>query len=134
MTDVLPLNGRVARALGCRPEAATALSVYGKDSELVDWFCTCDNQEHGDGASLYDYTLDWAATGPLIEEYGFAIAPAGAGRWVVVNDQVIVIPADNEGCYGADTYFDDYAFGATPCEAVCNLIVALAAAGKLERR
>lgn len=64
-----------------------------------------------------DYDTDWSATGPLIEQLGINLERQGKKTW-----QAWVYPLK-------------IAQGETPRIAVCNLIVALAAAtptGKLE--
>lgn len=63
------------------------------------------------------YDTDWSATGPLIERYRILLVTAPDwGDWTArAHDSLLQARA------------------ATPLIAVCNLIIALAAAGKLER-
>lgn len=126
-----PLHVRVAEALGCAPKMRLGGRV---------WDCECKENDHaehklhddchdGEGLNCDEYLLarydtDWSATGPLIEKYDVWLQPCEDHRttpgvacrgWVAVNGDI-----SEEGA------------GATPLEAVCNLILALKAAGKLE--
>lgn len=65
------------------------------------------------------FDTDWSATGPLIERFGIFLRRYYGDRWFASPGQPL--PG------GADTVD-----AATPLEAVCNLILALHAAGKLE--
>jgi hypothetical protein len=117
-----PLHVRVAEALGCKVIWRPSW-VHRPDSKT--WVCGCEFSDHewfsqADGNVLLRYDTDWAATGPLIEAYGFALEqemlPGVGPHWL------------------ADTY--EYVgllgrTGDTPLVAVCNLILALHAAGKL---
>lgn len=62
------------------------------------------------------YDTDWAATGPLIERFADSLRATAYG-WIA-DARPGLGPWDGEG--------------ETPLVAVCNLILALAAAGKLE--
>ena len=65
------------------------------------------------------YDTDWSATGPLIEKYEITVMNCG-GIW--------------DASIGYDAYGvcgDHEAGGSTPLVAVCNLLLALHAAGKL---
>lgn len=66
------------------------------------------------------YDTDWSATGPLIERLGIQI----------MNLELKVMPTMWSAALSSD---HNWALGQTPLVAVCALILALAAAGKLER-
>jgi hypothetical protein len=67
------------------------------------------------------YDTDWSAAGPLIERYQMVVTPNGGG--------------DGESAWAAHMHETKWrywtGFGATPLIAICNLILALSAAGKL---
>jgi hypothetical protein len=65
-------------------------------------------------AAIPRYDTDWSATGHLIEKYGIDLERGGAGQW---------------RAYGPGSEAE----GDTPLLAVCNLLLALKAAGKLEQ-
>jgi hypothetical protein len=106
MTDEKPLHVRVAEALGCTPRAFDG-----------EWFCDCKATSHrfdGGAGRIAEYDSDWSATGPLIERFAIKLDPYHADHWEASAE----IPTRD---------------GATPLEAVCSLILALAEAGKLPR-
>jgi hypothetical protein len=84
--------------------------------------------EHGyDDGTLMRYDTDWSATGPLIERMGIEVAPDDDAR----------SPSGDVGksWYSFQWSQEDSEYlnakGPTPLIAVCNLILSLAAAGKL---
>lgn len=126
----IPLHVRVAEALGCKIQAPRA----GWD----EWRCGCPEKEyerphatHGihrdcchdreglgcDHDPMARYDTDWSATGPLIEKYGIALEANGR-EW--------------EAWTGPNEFMDTWADGPTPLIAVCNLLLALKEAGRLE--
>jgi hypothetical protein len=72
-------------------------------------------------AAIPRYDTDWSATGPLIERYRLDVSPAKDG-WLATSD----LPYAATGGWGQ-------AAGPSPQVAVCNLLLALKAAGKLEQ-
>jgi hypothetical protein len=82
-----------------------------------------------DAPSYHD---DWASTGPLILRYGISLAlhHRPPTEWVAFVNTIGL--AWGEDCFGLDGYADDFEYGPTPLVAVCNLILSLKAAGKLE--
>lgn len=141
MGEEKPLNVRVAEALGCD---VIYRKAYPGDREAA--WC-CEDGEHRDpnlhepwmdNPVVANYDTDWSATGPLIERYGFLLAPCEVedeetwarrrawlcGRYGQVDHGRDWLDACSEGAK---------ATGATPLEAASHLIIALAAAGKLER-
>lgn len=67
------------------------------------------------------YDIDWSATGPLLERYRIGVEPEGPAMWY----------AEQWHAGPMEVYEDQV--GPTPLVAVCNLILALHAAGKLPR-
>jgi hypothetical protein len=123
----------VAEALGCKPEEG------GGGNPL--WLCACRKGErvfpHGtelsDGyvaSAVARYDTDWAATGPLIEKYRLFVGRyadwSHDGRWYAMQ----TVAGYPESMPGKDERLERT--GTTPLEAVCHLILALKAAGKLE--
>lgn len=80
------------------------------------------------------YDTDWSATGPLLERFGIASAPSPHGyRYrigVTEGPEIAYWPAG--GYDSTHECWDWEALGATRLIAACNLLVELAAAGKLE--
>jgi hypothetical protein len=116
---VKPLHVRVAEALGCRVVRDNSKGTYTlKVPHGVDQISFVTPEGAWTAAPRYDTA--WSVTGPLIERYGIALEqamqimdPPKRGRtWV----------AASGGIYG---------YGADPLRAVCDLILALHAAGKL---
>jgi hypothetical protein len=116
----------VAEALGCKPEEG------GGGNPL--WLCACRKGErvfpHGtelsDGyvaSAVARYDTDWAVTGPLIERYGLTVIAGKDGG-----------PHACQEGHGQGKWFhlEPYEDGPAPLVAVCRLILALKAAGKLE--
>jgi hypothetical protein len=112
-----PLHVRVAEALGepCSYSAAIGCWVYTRTRE----------RDHAvllghTGCPVPRYDTDREVTGPLIEKYGIFLRQHYPTR-------IWFASPSNPKPGGADT--ED---GPTPLIAVCNLILALKAAGKLE--
>lgn len=111
--EVTPLHVKVAEALGLRWEHKLLgtrwhhLTDYGLDA-------------HPD-KEPQRFDTDWSATGPLIEKYEIELTPALDGDpW-----------AAESWKNWPDSAFNSVGIGPTPLIAVCDLILALAAAGKL---
>lgn len=119
--DEKPLHVRVAEALGCKPVQATP----GPRS----WRCTCPQASdalnflpHGwaDTPYVAPYDIEWSATGPLIEKYGFRLRrdPINAGEVHNPDELEYVWEArDERGEFCAE--------GATALLAICALIIDL---------
>lgn len=125
MSDEKPLHVRVAEALGCRLR-----QTLGAERRL--WHCGCEGQEHYDHGfavaedgevltlgpgrdTVRRYDTDWSATGPLIERFKIDVRWGGQNlRWWA---------SENAGLATVS--------GETPLEAVCALLLEIAAAGKL---
>lgn len=113
MTDEKPLRVRVAEALGCAPIA----------DDPIGWLCGCrGNYVHADDDGwLLPYGEDspagWACTGPLKAKCKIEVS-----RY----DDRFAAMSYVEG-------WDETASGGNEPEAIANLIIALAEAGKLER-
>lgn len=107
---VKPLHVQVAEALGW-----TCVSLLSGSVE--DWSGYAPDA-HEFVMPIPRFDTDWSATGPLIEKYGLLVAPYGP-KWnaVYLRDSTQWGPMERAG--------------ATPKEAVCRLILALKAAGKL---
>jgi hypothetical protein len=121
-----PLHVKVAEALGwtlafdsayehgwfARPPANSGFRFGEEDTPNSCYF-------------IPRYDLDWSATGPLIEKYGIATARYQAGadwwasRWSRADIRDPIPPVKG--------------IGPTPLIAVCNLLLALSAAGKLPK-
>lgn len=105
-----PLHVRVAEVLGWRGFASLGPLWFGYDP-----FIQMD-------VEVPRYDTDWSATGPLIEKYRLEVTRE-CGEWCAH--------------WSGDTEYikvhhDDGTHGKTLLIAVCNLILALAEAGKLE--
>lgn len=68
------------------------------------------------------YDTDWSVTGPLIEKYGISLQP----------EYFMTDPPKLTGYRAIQALTGTVGYGVTALEAVCNLILALAAAGKLK--
>lgn len=130
MSEEKPLHVRVAEALGCKLYEQRRLhpeyphKIMGP---IIGWFCHCPERAHGEPDEDCDafgevlrYDTDWSATGPIIEKYGI-----GLRRQYLVNldDFFWTAVARN-----SELYLD----AVHPLIAVCNLILALKEAGKLD--
>lgn len=127
--ELKPLHVQVAEALGCTTAKAVLRGV------IVSWECFC-SPSHGDADRFIPlYDTGWSATGPLIEEHGIALLDLNqeGEKWVAF------LWGEHEYTTFEDSYLtidgnsSDTATGDTPLVAVCNLIVALSAVGKLEQ-
>jgi hypothetical protein len=116
-----PLHVRVAEALG-------TCHVLGPVVRQAGWGPIRRCIVHPDENYDYDFTTDyegrvlashydteWSVTGPLIEQYGISVFQYSDGVW----------EATAESRVGGN--------GEIPLVAVCNLILALHAAGKLPK-
>jgi hypothetical protein len=127
--DEKPLHVRVAEALGTLHVLGPSIGKTEDGRDIRR--CTLHETEtfaydfvtdHDGRVLALHYDTDWSATGPLIERYSLDLyrkagdAPWSAGVW---------IPNDNPKEHLV-------AAGETPLLAVCNLILALAAGGKLK--
>lgn len=130
--DEKPLHVRVAEALGwervtipvagierCLEGGTHAWRVPGGHIVGCE---TCDQVPPR-------YDTSWLDTGPLIEKYGISISG------VYYDALADLVDVDHRG-WLAGKLFPNETFirqraGYTPCEAICNLILALAEAGKL---
>ena len=122
MTDK-PLHVQAAEALGWD---------YSEDRHEWDEFaegqkrCTRCHEvapwtRHSPSPCCPRYDTDWAATGPLIERFGFVV-----GRFRILDRQwYAILP----GTTSPDAQAEEHA--PTPLLAVCYLILALKEAGKL---
>jgi hypothetical protein len=118
-----PLHVQVAEALGWTDLRPQTWDIGGTKYVRDEW-----------GGILFDkpgdtvprvwgrvprYDTDWSATGPLIEKYGINLT--GPRPWDACRGH------DREGFHD-----EPNGEGPTPLIAVCNLLLALKAAGKLE--
>ena len=111
-----PLHVRVAEALG------QSLHYDPK------WPAGRDHGWHGDLRSdsyevIPEYHVDWEATGPLIEEYGISIKSVGHDLSWIATVAMTAKPRTARDFFRAK--------GDTPLEAVCHLLLAMKAAGRL---
>lgn len=145
MEQEKPLHARVAEALGWRAWQSKHghwIVTHGEGADEPGETCEAGFHMRRDkfdpqtgerlpGRQWWDecghvprYDTDWSATGPLIEKYKLCvdISPEGANptlAWVVIKPR---------------TRWDyKCGYGPTPLIAACNLILALAEAGKLGR-
>mgnify|MGYP000884990453 FL=1 len=125
MSDDRPLHVRVAEALGWTYLGPSEVED-GWEGEPPDAFELLPDgirRRLDQHVGVPRYDLDWSATGPLIERFKLNLYPWSDGSWVADSDfsaATAVLSVDMEGS------------GATPLIAVCNLVLALAAAGKLD--
>lgn len=126
MSKEKPLHVRVAEALGCNVEKA------------IWYVCGCV-PDHVSGIAPHSvgtvsnrwlalYDTDWAATGPRIEQFGLLVQKRQHPR----------VDYQGRPWYASDGVFKYgeyaprlYAYGETPLIAVCHVIIAMHAAGKL---
>ena len=121
-----PLHVQVAEALGCKPVRPS------KGWEPDSWFlCSCSESEHVQADSHYPgmlarYDTDWSATGPLLDKMRLhgemrldptCHEPQWCAFYIPPGDEDIIESAKH----------------GTLLLAVCNLILALHAAGKLPK-
>lgn len=101
-----PLHVRVAEALGWTRTKDCALleNCYGA-GEMDGEFVGC----------VRNYDTDWSATGPLIERHGISLDHDGFGMWRAYQRGDAKLSA----------------LGRAPLVAVCELLLVMAAAGKL---
>lgn len=148
MTDEKPLHVQVAEALGVKPRRSWAVMNRAEDAYFIDfdreYEAEADVADHlrrypnglyaQEGAHVVEqlhypfFDTDWAATGPRLERLR-------AEGWNVV------LQCENGGHWYA--YYSDIGHNApyvqvegrgdTPLVAVCRLILALSAAGRLPR-
>lgn len=105
-----PLHVQVAEAIGW--------IQIKKEGHWSWWLGVAPEYADLSGARLShipDYTTDWRVTGPLMERYQISVFKYSDGEWA----------ARDGDRQGGD--------GKTPLLAVCNLLVALGAAGRLTR-
>lgn len=128
-----PLHVKVAEALGYTKVKREGASWYGRPYPADQFWAGLDLKGGWYGVPRYD--TDWSATGPLIKEYEIIIMPTNnereSGPWVAFQwwdreffryDEPDWLVLDGSGKVYA---------GPTPLVAVCNLLLALHAAGKL---
>lgn len=118
-----PLHVQVAEALGCKPQLNAGI-----------WMCGCSpgpgpfyphsSVQGTRGIDRYD--TDWSATGPLIERFGIMLhadtSEAAVKEFREENPELF-----SEEWTSRPIWFQ----AETPLLAVCRLILALHAAGKL---
>lgn len=130
MTDERPLHVRVAEALmGCDMKRDSLVTFDGTVVPWEgDWYCQGCAMSDGARHSALRYDTDWSATGPLIERYGIALYPPDPGlpAWTARSISRTVPPL-------AEVFSQPFGQGETPLIAVANLLLALHAAGRLER-
>lgn len=133
MSTEKPLHAQVAEAIGCTPTLVTSYPNGTKPSDPF-WTCACRGRIHNcegvdgapnEGDSIEAYDTDWSATGPLIERFGITISDCKGKVWEAFSGFEL------EPYAWAGWNWNDFASGQTPLVAVCNLILALKAAGKL---
>lgn len=125
MSDEKLLHVRVAEALGCKPVLTPARPAFAEY-----WSCSCPDQIHNADSDegrqywIATYDTDWSATGPLIERLHIS----------VLDEQRSIDPRQKWQAslwpHGLANDAEER-FGPTPLVAICNLILALHAAGKL---
>lgn len=124
-----PLHVQVARALGWTELAETRFAI-SPECVLIEWEgrppmwlamwgtqCTLDQGRRG-VSSVHGYATDWRLAGALIEKFGLGVDPVDDGFH------------DTHGAWVANSR-GQVAYADTPLHAVCNLLLALHAAGKL---
>lgn len=118
--DNRPLHVRTAEALGFKTRNAKA-----PDGPDV-WMLQCarhrppnPGESPNEWRAVPRYDTDWAATGPFIERFGIDVTQVG-------------VPVKEYGWH-AEVFGEGLGGGATPLVAICNLLLVLHAAGKLER-
>jgi hypothetical protein len=132
MSEEKPLHVRVGEAIGWD---VTREHDFDDASDGRIACVSCGLVIRGDNYAepcVPRYDTDWSATGALIERYGISLAlhHRPPTEWVAFVNTIGL--AWGEDCFGLDGYADDFEYGPTPLVAVCNLILAMKAAGKLE--
>ena len=125
MTDK-PLHVRVAEALGWdtspdlhhRDEASEGCSACTRCGAVMGW------NEPLPALCVPRYDTDWSATGPLIERFGLSVR-LSANPYRPSEPWTAWAGASDMG-------ESPVAHGATPLLALCHLVLALHAAGKLD--
>jgi hypothetical protein len=121
-----PLHIQVAEALGwTKPYNVNGFNKHTwAATPPKGWVCWYEPAYHGPDGSFVvpDYTLDWDATGPLIEKYEIEIGK----EWQEKPLWTACINSEN-----GLTFEDGVGYGTSPLLAVCELILQLRAAGKL---
>jgi hypothetical protein len=104
----------------------TEKPLHVRVAEVLGWFAIpgaqiVDEQKYH--AALPRYDTDWAATGPLIEKFRITLGRNPFdGDWAAYHTWDVRALVQNPPS----------AHGETPLLAICNLILALKEAGKLE--
>lgn len=135
-----PLNVRVAEALGCTTRWAPAVGFRALLPGAGDWICLCPPVDGGffgphvggpDG-HIRPYGEDspegWACTGPLIERFDITIGRYAS--WAHGGRCFAVWPGLSVSDRGVSR---EERTGVSRPDAACNLILALAEAGRLPR-
>lgn len=135
-----PLHVRVAEALGWQTTQLRRKPVCPTCRVQTEWFTDGHwmgwpprSEEPYEDVPAFD--TDWAATGPLIDTYEISVREDGPGSPVDRNWEA------SADYYGPPVDASDAAYGGrwataserahTPLVAICNLILALGAAGAL---
>jgi len=142
MSEPKPIHVLIAEALGCKPVYSTDPRFRAKQFPA----CQCEHPGHrAPGNPTYEmarYDTDWSATGPLIERYAISLAspfdfiPSEPDlNWKASFQKGCMYPhyADSQTQQESSvqcTCINDVE-GETPLLAVCALLLALSAAGKL---
>lgn len=126
--EIKPLHVRVAEALGwreCRPSVCL-LQVLAEAAPDWDGFRPNGISHPPQREMVPRFDIDWSETGPLIERLRLDLEFHRNGAlWGATAYRVPVEDSDDWSLvYGP--------YGATPLVAVCNLILVLKAAGRLE--
>lgn len=123
--EKLPLHIRTAYALGWHDiKMATPMHGSGAQPEWMD-------PEFKDYATVPRYDTDWSAAGPLIERFKIQLSPPMPDSLALVSSHCEWVARAEEHEDGTFTYAGQ---NIRALYAVCNLILVLAAAGKLETK
>ena len=129
MSEEKPLHVQVAEALGWTYVEPEMTRPEWGWQEPDWWLLLRDNDPRFPEpmrGSPPDFDTDWSATGPLIEKYGLRLWPHPVDRWIAKWQGEAIGDGEYAGQYEMQA-----ADGDTPLVAVCHLILALKAAGKL---